>query len=47
MSSQRSIHYDNSIRTRYSLDIIAKVLKTESAAGTNVNGYPDFEINSL
>jgi hypothetical protein len=37
MSSQMSIHYDNSIRTRYSLDIIAKVLKTESAASANFN----------
>lgn len=38
MSSQKSIYYDNSIRTRYSLDIIAKVLKTESATSDNVNG---------
>ena len=37
-------YYDNSIRTRYSLDVIAKVLKTESAASASVkedNGKVD------
>ncbi|HEY7079153.1 MAG TPA: hypothetical protein VH500_05595 [Nitrososphaeraceae archaeon] len=41
MSSQRSIYYDNSIRTRYSLDVIAKVLKTEGARSANVNENND------
>ncbi len=38
MSLQRSIYYNNSIRSRYSLDVIGKVLKTESAASANDNG---------
>ncbi|HEY7572134.1 MAG TPA: hypothetical protein VH796_12280 [Nitrososphaeraceae archaeon] len=52
MSSQASIHYDNSIRSRYSLDVIGKVLKTESAASAKVNenngkvGIPEIIINN-
>jgi hypothetical protein len=52
MSLQRSIYYYNSIRSRYSLDVIGKVLKTESVATDNVNenndkvGIPEIIINN-
>ena len=37
MLPQRSIDYNNSIRTRYSLDVIVKVLNAEDVISADIN----------